>query len=287
MKNNSSNIESAYQNAVQFTKSHYENFPVISLFVKKELRKHVAIFYQFARQADDIVDEGNANAATRLNELYDYENKLSESLKNSFEDDFWAGLKNTIDLFQLSHENFFNLLKAFRQDVLKSRYKDFDELLGYCKNSANPVGRVILELNQIKDDEANKFSDEICTALQLTNFWQDVGVDLKKDRIYLPLDEMQNFGVDEKNLELNANNANIKELLKLQVQRTRELFCSGRNLIPKLSGRLKYQIHWTILGGEKILDKIEQCDFNTIKVRPKFNKADYFLLMIKSMFEKR
>ena len=287
MKNNSSNIESAYQNAVQFTKSHYENFPVISLFVKKELRKHVAIFYQFARQADDIVDEGNANAATRLNELYDYENKLSESLKNSFEDDFWAGLKNTIDLFQLSHVNFFNLLKAFRQDVLKSRYKDFDELLGYCKNSANPVGRVILELNQIKDDEANKFSDEICTALQLTNFWQDVGVDLKKDRIYLPLDEMQNFGVDEKNLELNANNANIKELLKLQVQRTRELFCSGRNLIPKLSGRLKYQIHWTILGGEKILDKIEQCDFNTIKVRPKFNKADYFLLMIKSMFEKR
>ena len=287
MKNNSSNIESAYQNAVQFTKSHYENFPVISLFVKKELRKHVAIFYQFARQADDIVDEGNANAATRLNELYDYENKLSESLKNSFEDDFWAGLKNTIDLFQLSHENFFNLLKAFRQDVLKSRYKDFDELLGYCKNSANPVGRVILELNQIKDDEANKFSDEICTALQLTNFWQDVGVDLKKDRIYLPLDEMQNFGVDEKNLELNANNANIKELLKLQVQRTRELFCSGRNLIPKLSGRLKYQIHWTILGGEKILDKIEQCDFNTIKVRPKLNKADYFLLMIKSMFEKR
>ena len=287
MKNNSSNIESAYQNAVQFTKSHYENFPVISLFVKKELRKHVAIFYQFARQADDIVDEGNANAATRLNELYDYENKLSESLKNSFEDDFWAGLKNTIDLFQLSHENFFNLLKAFRQDVLKSRYKDFDELLGYCKNSANPVGRVILELNQIKDDEANKFSDEICTALQLTNFWQDVGVDLKKDRIYLPLDEMQNFGVDEKNLELNANNANIKELLKLQVQRTRELFCSGRNLIPKLSGRLKYQIHWTILGGEKILDKIEQCDFNTIKVRPKLSKADYFLLMIKSMFEKR
>ncbi len=287
MKNNSSNIESAYQNAVQFTKSHYENFPVISLFVKKELRKHVAIFYQFARQADDIVDEGNASAETRLNELDDYENKLSESLKNNIEDDFWAGLKNTIDLFQLSHENFFNLLKAFRQDVLKSRYKDFDELLGYCKNSANPVGRVILELNQIKDDEANKFSDEICTALQLTNFWQDVGVDLKKDRIYLPLDEMQNFGVDEKNLELNANNANIKELLKLQVQRTRELFCSGRNLIPKLSGRLKYQIHWTILGGEKILDKIEQCDFNTIKVRPKLNKADYFLLMIKSMFEKR
>ena len=287
MKNNSSNIESAYQNAVQFTKSHYENFPVISLFVKKELRKHVAIFYQFARQADDIVDEGNANAATRLKELDAYENKLSESLKNNFKDDFWAGLKNTIDLFQLSHENFFNLLKAFRQDVLKSRYKDFDELLGYCKNSANPVGRVILELNQIKDDEANKFSDEICTALQLTNFWQDVGVDLKKDRIYLPLDEMQNFGVDEKNLELNANNANIKELLKLQVQRTRELFCSGRNLIPKLSGRLKYQIHWTILGGEKILDKIEQCDFNTIKVRPKLNKADYFLLMIKSMFEKR
>ncbi len=287
MKNNSSNIESAYQNAVQFTKSHYENFPVISLFVKKELRKHVAIFYQFARQADDIVDEGSANAATRLKELDAYENKLSESLKNNFKDDFWAGLKNTIDLFQLSHENFFNLLKAFRQDVLKSRYKDFDELLGYCKNSANPVGRVILELNQIKDDEANKFSDEICTALQLTNFWQDVGVDLKKDRIYLPLDEMQNFGVDEKNLELNANNANIKELLKLQVQRTRKLFCSGRNLIPKLSGRLKYQIHWTILGGEKILDKIEQCDFNTIKVRPKLNKADYFLLMIKSMFEKR
>ncbi len=287
MKNNSSHIESAYKNAIQFTKSHYENFPVISLFVKKDLRKHVAIFYQFARQADDIVDEGNASEAVRLAELDEYENNLAEALNNNFESDFWAGLKNTIDLYNLTHENFFNLLKAFRQDISKSRYNNFAEVLAYCKNSANPVGRVILELNKIRDNDTDEFSDAVCTALQLTNFWQDVSVDLKKDRIYLPLDEMQNFGVDEKNLELNTNNTNIKQLLKFQVDRTRELFSSGRNIIPKLSGRLKYQIHWTILGGEEILDKIEQCDFDTIKVRPKLSKADYFLLMIKSMFEKR
>ena len=287
MKYNSSHIESAYQEAIQFTKSHYENFPVISLFVNKELRKHVAIFYQFARQADDIVDEGDVSEEFRITALDKYENNLSEALKNNFVNDFWTGLKNTIDLFDLTHENFFNLIKAFRQDITKSRYNDFKEVLNYCKNSANPVGRVILELNKIRDENTIKFSDDVCTALQLTNFWQDVGVDLKKNRIYLPLDEMQNFGLDEKNLELNANNTNIKQLLKFQVYRVHELFRSGRKIIPKLSGRLKYQIHWTILGGEKILAKIEQCDFDTIKVRPKLSKADYFLLMIKSMFEKR
>ena len=284
LTNNSHNIEDAYKNAIEFTKSHYENFPVISISVKKSLRKHVAIFYQFARQADDIADEGEKEISERITELNEYEGCLSDALNNIFYNEFWATLKNTIDLFDLSHKSFHKLLNAFRQDISKSRYKDFTELLDYCTNSADPVGRIILELNNIHDEKLLKYSDYICTALQLTNFWQDVAVDFEKNRIYLPMNDLKEFNIPEKDIEKKKCSENFKKMMEFEIDRTRKLFSEGRKLIEHLPGRLKYQIYWTTLGGEKILDKIERNDYNSLNLRPRLSKTDYIQLMIKSLF---
>ena len=284
MLNNSYNIENAYNKAIEFTKSHYENFPVISIFVKKSLRKHVAIFYQFARQADDIADEGEKEISERITELNEYEGCLSDALSNIFYNNFWATLKNTIDLFNLSHSIFYKLLNAFRQDISKSRYNDFTELLDYCANSADPVGRIILELNNIHDEKLLNYSDNICTALQLTNFWQDVAIDFEKNRIYLPMNDLEEFNISEKDIEQKNCSENFKKLMKFEIDRTRKLFSEGRKLLEHLPGRLKYQIFWTVLGGEKILNKIERNDYNSLNLRPRLSKTDYIQLMIKSLF---
>jgi len=278
------NLEIAYKQAEEFTKSHYENFPVISMLLPKELRRHVAVVYQFARQADDIADEGEMPRDWRKNELEKYENDLIMCLKNEFTSDFWRALKNTIDEYNLSPKNFHHLLIAFNMDVGKKRYINFDEVLGYCFYSANPVGRIILEFFNIRDSKSMEYSDAVCTALQLTNFYQDVAVDFQKERIYIPQNEMLKFGVDEKTFQLKENNDNFRQLLYFQVKRAGELFAEGRKLIERLPRRLKYQISWTILGGEKILNKIEKINFNVLNERPVLSKFDYLRLMAKSFF---
>ena len=272
-------INTSYKNALNFTKSHYENFPVISFFVPRELRKHVAIVYKFARQADDIADEGNISDEERLEQLESYELALSDSLNRKYRDNFWAALHNTIAAKKLSVENFFNLLKAFKQDVIKKRYEDFEDVLAYCSNSANPVGRIILELYNINDEETILYSDSICTALQLTNFYQDVSVDYNKGRIYIPADELDEFNIDQEIFESKKNNANFKKLMELQISRTKILFKDGSKILPKLPANLSRQIKWTISGGEKILEKIEEINYDVLNNRPKLSKFDYIKLI--------
>ncbi len=193
-------------------------------------------------------------------------------------------LSTIIKKNNLSSNYFIDLISAFKQDVTKFRYKNFAEVADYCKRSANPVGRVLLEIFKIRDDNAVKCSDKICTALQLTNFYQDTGIDYKKGRIYYPQDEMELFFVSEKMFELKENNPNIKALVKYNIDRTQQLFNEGRDIINYLSGRFKYEIKWTISGGEKILSKIVKKDFNVFRYRPVSNKFDYFNLLIKSLF---
>ncbi|PJA98499.1 MAG: squalene synthase HpnC, partial [Ignavibacteriales bacterium CG_4_9_14_3_um_filter_30_11] len=185
------NIDSAYKISLDLAKSHYENFPVVSFLIPKEQRKHIAIIYWFARTADDIADEGNINNEERLKKLDELSDRIISISKDKILNEFDAAFLNTIRTKNLSPENLINLLIAFKQDVTKKRYENFDEVLNYCKNSANPVGRLILELNNINDEKAKVFSDNICTALQLTNFIQDIEIDYKKGRIYLPQDEMK------------------------------------------------------------------------------------------------
>ncbi len=176
-----------------------------------------------------------------------------------------------------------NLLKAFKQDVVKKSYNNFEELLEYCKYSANPVGRLVLELNNIRNDEAFSLSDKICTALQLTNFYQDLKIDYnKKGRIYLPKDEMAEYLIKKKVFELNENNLNLRKLLSRNINRTKRMFEEGRGLLKFLNGRVKYEIKWTILGGEEILKKIEKNNYNVFKYRPKLSKIDFLKLLITS-----
>ncbi|MCL5027506.1 MAG: squalene/phytoene synthase family protein, partial [Bacteroidetes bacterium] len=202
-------FELAYHNAFKFAKSHYENFPVVSLFLPKVLRKHVAVVYQFARQADDIADEGSANLDLRIENLERYEEQLKNCVAGKFENNFWYALNNTISEFKLTPKNFFDLLKAFKQDTTKTRYDSFNEVLNYCEHSANPVGRIILEFFGIRETETVKYSDSICTALQVTNFYQDVSIDFLKNRIYISLDEIKTYGVELNQFELKKNNANF------------------------------------------------------------------------------
>jgi squalene synthase HpnC len=276
------NLTNAYQDAIQIAKTHYENFPVISFFIPKKLHKHIAVIYQFARQADDIADEGNDEEKVRLEKLNDYEKELTNCLEDKPSNNFWAAVKNTISEKKLSVDNFYNLLKAFKQDVTKKRYSSIPEVLDYCKNSANPVGRLILELFDIRSEKCNYYSDKICTALQLTNFLQDTSIDFEKGRIYLSADDMQKFGVSEKSLELKENNEEIRSLFKLQIKRIDEYFEEGKNLLQHLPYKLRMEISWTISGGEAILRKIERNNYDVLNVRPKLSKFDYIALMLKS-----
>ena len=268
---------------MSFAKSHYENFPVISSFINKQFRKHVAIIYSFARSADDIADEGTFNIEEKISSLNEFENGLSNCFNGVYASSFWAALHNTVLKFSIDQNLFFNLLKAFKQDLLKSRYADFNEVLDYCKNSANPVGRIILQLHGIRDNYAMELSDKICTALQLTNFYQDLSVDLVKDRIYLPLDELNKFKVQIENLLQKKTDENFIELMKYQVQRNLNLYEEVNKLINILPPKLKIQIKMTIAGGIKILEKVKKIDYNVLKLRLKLSKFDAVLILLKNL----
>ncbi|MCK5458120.1 MAG: squalene synthase HpnC [Melioribacteraceae bacterium] len=279
MTYHSHEIESAYQEAINFTKSHYENFPVISFLLPKEIRKDVAVIYQFARQADDIADEGDLSPDERLKQLEEYRNSLIQSLEGNPSNKFWEALAKTIKDKKLTSSNFLKLLTAFEQDVTKNRYNDFKELQNYCDNSANPVGRIILELHGIFDTEAIQYSDSVCTALQLTNFYQDVSIDIQKNRIYIPNNELQNFGITENVFLLKEINVNFIHLMQFQIERAEKLFDDGSNLLTKLPWRLKRQIAWTIKGGEAILTKIRNNNFDVLNFRPTLSKKDFIKLL--------
>lgn len=271
-------LESTYNETVKFAKSHYENFPVISLFLPKYLRKHVAVVYRFARQADDIADEGNYSIEQRLERLNNYKKELSDALQKKYKEPFWEIFYLTVNRFNLTPQLFFDLLSAFEQDIHKTRYNSSDELLDYCMRSANPVGRIILEFFNIRDVKSQKYSDAICTALQLTNFYQDVSIDWLKDRIYLPVSEMEKFFINETYFIEKKCDESFIRLMKLQIEKTYNLFNEGKNLLPLLPYRLRFQIRLTILGGVEILKKIEKLNYDVLNFRPKLSIIDYLKL---------
>ena len=275
-------IKAGYYKAYNLVKKHYENFPVVSFLLPAKIRQDVAIVYWFARTADDYADEGKLEVSERLKKLSAFEERLKCLLNDNPGNDFEAALKNTIINKNLSHNNFFNLLKAFKQDVTKNRYSTFSEIIDYCACSANPVGRILLELSNIRDERAFYFSDKICTALQLTNFIQDTVIDFDRGRMYYPKDEMAKFGVTEAEFEMKKNNLNLKSLIEFSVSRIQSLFDEGKSLLEFLSGRFKYEIGWTIRGGEEILNKIRGADFDVFTRRPVLAKTDHLKILFKS-----
>lgn len=274
------NLENSYNYCRKIALSHYENFPVASWLIPEEKRNHIFTVYTFARLADDIADEGNETNEKKIHLLKSYrEDFLSET--NSENYPHFPALLDTIKKFDIPTVLFTDLIEAFIQDNEKFSYNNFVELLDYCNKSANPVGRIILHLFNYKDAKMFQLSDNICTALQLTNFWQDISIDMKKERCYIPQDDLRKFNVSQDKLKSLKFDNDVRELLRFQVERTNDLFHNGEDLLKHLQGLLKLEIKLTILGGKKILSKIERMNFNTLTDRPKISPFDKLSLLLR------
>jgi squalene synthase HpnC len=261
------------------TNAHYENFPVASPLLPPELRAPMRVIYAFARSADDLADEGDASASERIAALNAYEREL---------DHIDAGRPNNGDLFQqlaltlkehhLNTQLLRDLLSAFRQDVVQTRYASFDELLDYCSRSANPVGRIMLALSDQYSPDMLEQSDAICTALQLINFWQDVAIDSEKSRIYIPQEDLANFNVSEQSIAEGKADHRWRALMQFQVARARSLMLKGAPLASQVSGRLGWELRFIVHGGLRILEKIEAVNYDVFQRRPTLKKYDWLLL---------
>jgi len=262
---------------------HYENFPVASILMPKRLRKPVAAIYHFARAADDIADEGELSNEERLQQLDDFRDELIHIEANETPlMPLFQHLASEIERHALPMQPFHDLLDAFSQDVIKKRYANYDELLDYCRRSANPVGTLLLHLYEESTPVNLAYSDAICTALQLINFWQDVAKDIAIARIYLPQDEMARFGVTEEQIAQAQCNDAWRELMKFQIDRARALMLYGKPLGTILTGRIGLEMRMIIQGGLRILDKIEAADYDVYNKRPVLRPFDWVIMLAKS-----
>lgn len=291
-------LEEGYAECTKLARSHYENFPV-GLLVPKKKQHHVHAVYAFARVADDIADEGYADPREKTpsakapteEERSESMNRYREELAKCFEGKdldptfawIFQPLRATAEKCKLPHDLFFDLLSAFQQDIVKRRYKDFHEVLDYCHRSADPIGRLVLHLHDIREESLHRLSDSICTALQLANFWQDVSVDLGKDRIYIPEEDFSRFHLQEGSLFEGKVTAEFINCMEFQVDRTQELFEKGRELIKHLAFKLAWEIRLTWMGGTQILEKIRNQNFDTLSNRPKLTGWDMSRMLLTSL----
>jgi squalene synthase HpnC len=263
---------------------HYENFPVASLLVPASQREAVGVIYRFARSADDLADEGDAKPEERLASLQAYRSELDRIVKGQApETVLFEDVARIVRTHELPLAPFYDLLSAFSQDIVKTRYEGFEDLLDYCERSANPVGRLMLHLFGQANTRTLAQSDAICTSLQLINFWQDVRVDWQKDRVYLPLDEMAHFGVTEAQIAAGLCDAAWRELIAFQIDRSRSLMESGAPLGRQLPGRFGLEIRLTIRGGIAILDKLEAANCDMFRHRPVLRWHDWPFLFLRAL----
>ena len=258
---------------------HYENFPVASWLLPKHLRPAVEAIYWWARTADDLADEGDASAEQRLSALAEMQADLERiTQQQTPEQTVSQRLVPFIHQYQLPLNLFSDLLSAFSQDVSKARYANFDEVLDYCRRSANPIGRLMLHLYKATDPASLRYSDAICTGLQITNFWQDVAIDWKKNRVYLPQDSLARFGVTETQIAQQTINAAWRDLMHFEVERAHDLLVGGAPLVHVLPGRVGWELRLVVQGGLRILERIEQVDYDVFRARPTL-KYDWPLLL--------
>ena len=287
-----SELNSAYKYCGQYAKSHYENFPVASLLFPKSKRKYIFSIYCFARIADDIADSGEYKPEEKILLLNQYEDYLKKSLDGNFNEiikdykSIFVALSNTVKTFNIPVEELIKLLSAFKQDATKNRYDNFDELIDYSDKSANPIGHLMLLISGYDMNEHSRmfyYSNKICTALQLTNFWQDVSIDLKINRIYIPVEIMKQHNYDENLLLERTENTDFSELITDLLTKTRKLFSEGEPLINELKGKLKLELKTIINGGSSILDKIEEINYNVLSARVKLKFNDKLRIFAKSI----
>ncbi|MDB5943371.1 MAG: phytoene synthase-like protein [Ramlibacter sp.] len=271
--------------------NHYENFPVASWLCPPRLRRPVAAIYGFARTADDMADEGMAPAAERLADLTAYRADLDACFSGRPDSGRWPGvfipLRSAVRDFALPQRPLDDLLAAFEQDVARSRdgagYATRAELLDYCGRSANPVGRLLLHLYGVTDARAQAQSDAVCTALQLINFWQDVGLDVVRGRYYLPAEDLQRHGIDPARPSTWATHREAPKLIAEFTQWARSLMESGAGVVHRVPGRAGWELRLVVQGGLRILERIESTGCNSFAARPTLRVRDVAVMLWRSL----
>jgi phytoene synthase len=284
-------LQDAYATCLRLARSHYENFPVASWLLPAQLRPHIAAIYAFARIADDFADEPGLRDDERLHALNEWARRLESpagTIRSSVAgvsaadaSSVFLALHDTIEHFDLPIMLFDDLLSAFRQDVTTTRYATWTEVLEYCRRSANPVGRLVLRVFGYRRDDLDAYSDALCTALQLTNFWQDFIIDWSRGRLYVPQDVWQAHGADPATLLAPPPGTAWQEALRDVSARTQRLFDEGRPVCDGVSGRLRYELRATWLGGTRILQRLERAGFDG--ARPALGVGDGLVIALRTV----
>ena len=260
---------------------HYENFHVVTFLLPKRLHQDFYNVYGFCRWADDLGDEiGDRVESLRL--LAWWREELYAMYEGRTKHPVFVALEATAQRYSLPRQLFDDLIRAFEQDQTVTRYADWDGVFGYCRNSANPVGRLLLRLCGYADEERDAMSDATCTALQLANFWQDVTVDLQKDRVYLPLHLFDKYGYTLGELEAHRFTPAFRNVMRDAVGVARELFLKGFPLAKTVNRRLGFDLGLFSRGGMRVLEKIEALDYNVLSKRPAISKPERVLLMLQA-----
>lgn len=291
-------VDAAYAACQQLARTHYENFPVASRLMPSSARRHVVAIYAFARLADDIADEGTRLPDDRVQALDEWQSRLDAAAHGRVEpsgsaltDAVFVALRETLTVLRARdaegrpdrvHELLSDLLSAFRQDVVKSRYATWDEVLDYCRRSANPVGRLVLIVTGHREAALGPWSDHVCTALQLTNFWQDLAIDWARGRLYVPLDVVSHHGARLEDLGREWTKE-WRAALQDVGARTQTLFAEGRPIADAVQGRLRWELRATWIGGTCILDRTREGDYDVFTHRPTLTRSDVPGLLWRTM----
>ncbi|HET7699211.1 MAG TPA: squalene synthase HpnC [Vicinamibacterales bacterium] len=274
----STDLAHAYAYCERLARAHYENFPVASRLLPAAMRPHIAAIYAFARLADDMADEGRRPDTARIQDLERWGARLDRAIAGDADDgphgEVFVALRHTIEACLLPVPLFHDLLSAFAQDVTVRRYATWDDVLDYCRRSANPVGRLVLRVAGRDRDALDGASDAVCTALQLTNFWQDLRIDWDRGRLYVPAAVWRAHGATEDGLRGDRLPDEWRRAMREAIEYTRALFDRGREVCDAVPGRLKYELRATWLGGARILDKLEELHYDPYVRRPALSWRD-------------
>lgn len=279
-------LEESLAYCTRLSLGHYENFPVGSFLVPAGLRPAIHSLYAFMRTADDFSDEGRrpGDEEERLGYLQTWDEMLTDCEHGKAEHPIFIALRATLEKHQLPTVWLHDLLRAFMMDCTVRQYPTFGDLLEYCRYSANPVGRLILTLFGYREEELYRLSDLICTGLQLANHWQDVAIDLEKERVYVPQEDLLRFGVLLDQEAAKPISASFGRLMAFEVERAREFFLQGQSLPDRVRGRLRLELRFTWKGGVRILEKIKQADHDVFRHRPEVTKLDWLSIAVSTLF---
>jgi len=278
-------LAEAHEYCARLARTHYENFSVATWFLPKHLRQHFFNVYAYCRISDDLGDEvGDASAALAL--LDQWERELNACYQGTPKHPVFVALAETVRHFDIPKHEFSDLLIAFRQDQSVTRFETFNDVLGYCRYSANPVGHLVLYLCRYRDPERQQLSDFTCSALQLANFWQDVSVDYEKGRIYLPLEDFHRFGVNEEDVAQKRNTPAFCSMMKFEVERARDWFRQGLPLVGRVDRELAVDLDLFSRGGLEILNAIERQGYAVLGNRPAISKSRKLALVFRAAMRK-